>query len=58
MNYIIDYVLANLQINYNKDPYPYIYQLNKNKINLANSYMDYLINDSLISDLSDEGKTI
>ena len=47
MNYIID-----------KDPYPYIYQLNKNKINLANSYMDYLINDSLISDLSDEGKTI
>lgn len=44
------------QFNYNKDPYPYIYQFDKNKINLANSYMAYLINDSLISALSDEGK--
>ena len=44
------------QFNYNKDPYPYIYQFDKNKINLANSYMAYLINDSLINALSDEGK--
>lgn len=44
------------QFNYNKDPYPYIYQFDKNKINLANSYMAYLINDSLISSLSDEEK--
>ena len=44
------------QFNYGKDPYPYIYQFDKNKINLANSYMAYLINDSLISSLSDEGK--
>ena len=44
------------QFNYNKDPYSYIYQFDKNKINLANSYMAYLINDSLISSLSDEGR--
>lgn len=44
------------QFNYDKDPYPYIYQFDKNKINLANSYMAYLINDSLITTLSDEGK--
>ena len=44
------------QFNYGKDPYPYIYQFDKNKINLANSYMAYLINDSLITTLSDDGK--
>lgn len=44
------------QFNYGKDPYPYVYQFDKNKINLANSYMAYLINDSLISTLDDEGK--
>lgn len=44
------------QFNYNKNPYPYIYQLDKNKINLADSYMAYLIYNSLISALSDEGK--
>lgn len=44
------------QFNYNKNPYPYIYQSDKNKINLADSYMAYLIYNSLISALSDEGK--
>ncbi len=44
------------QFNYGKDPYPYIYQFDKNKINFANSYMAYLINDSLITTLSDEGR--
>lgn len=44
------------QFNYNKDAYPSIYQFDKNKINLAISYMAYLINDSLISSLSDEEK--
>ena len=62
-NLIIQSINANMdncvfvkQFNYDKAPYPYIYQFDKNKINLANSYMVYLINDSLISSLSDEGK--
>ncbi len=44
------------QFNYDKAPHSYIYRFDKNKINLANAYMVYLINDSLISSLSDEGK--
>ena len=42
--------------NYKKDSYPYIYQFSKDKIDSANCYMAYLINDSLISSLSENGK--
>lgn len=42
--------------NYEKDSYPYIYQFSKDKIDSANHYMAYLINDSLINSLSENGK--